>query len=415
MFGARTFPNWIGTLTAGSNIYGGSAVADSSGNIYVTGSNGTGGTTLYFQKLNSTGVIQFQKQLQTFADGVDIAIDTASNLYIANNEGSSNGIGVIKYDSSGTLQWQRKLVPAYNPNRTQGIAVDSSNNVYVVGTVVTTSGGRNDLFLAKYNSSGSLQWQRLINAASNNTTGSSIQVSSSGNVYVAGTAVPSSNFDMFVAKYDTSGTIQWQRSIDNSSSYDQGRSLAIDSSENVYVVGGTAFNAFVVTKLNTSGTLQWSRTLSATNADPCGSAVDSAGNVYLLGMNYVGPNQCILAKYNTSGTIQWQRSFTDIFFTSAVFNRLKITSSGSVLFVMAATVSTRDSQVVALVPSDGSKTGTYTIGSLSTTYAASSLTDAAGSFTATASSLTTSTPSLTDSATSLTESNTSFTQTTTLI
>ena len=408
-------PYLIGTLTSASQIYGKSAVADSSGNIYIAG----GDYSLYLnvQKLNPFGVIQWQKQLQYYGNGYDIAIDSASNVYIANTNGSPSGIGVVKYNSSGTLQWQKLLQTTYSTPYAYGIAVDGSDNVYVVGSSTMDAGGRRDIELAKYNSSGGLQWQRTL-FNSNTSDGYSIKVSSAGNVYIAATGVPSSTYDMLVAKYNTSGTIQWQRYIDASSTTEFGRSIAIDSSENVYVIGEGYSPAycFIVAKLDTSGTLQWSRTLTTgTTKTANGAAVDSSGNIYITGIDYSSPFLWITAKYNTSGVIQWQRSFTNLRNSSSTYNRLKVDSKNALLLVADATISGTDNQVLLRFPSDGSKTGSYTVGAFSTTYAASSLTDASGSFTASPSAFTAASSSLTDTSSTMTEVTTSFTATTTLI
>lgn len=409
-------PYLIGTMTSAGQIYGKSAVADSSGNIYIAG--GDYSLYLYVQKLNPFGVIQWQKQLQYYGNGYDIAIDSASNVYIANANTSPYGLGLVKYNSSGTLQWQRLLQSPYAGSKCSGVAVDGSDNVYIVGSAAVDPSGRVDVQLAKYNSSGTLLWQRTL-FNTNNSDGYSIKVSSAGTVYIAATGVPSSTYDMLVAKYTTNGSIQWQRYIDNSSTTESGRSIAIDSSENVYVIGDGYSPAycFIVAKLDTSGTLQWSRTLTTTSATKTanGAAVDSSGNIYITGIDYSSPNLWVTAKYNTSGVIQWQRSFTNLLQSSTAYNRLKVDSKNALLSVADATISGTASQVLLRFPSDGSKTGSYTVGAFSTTYAASSLTAASGSFTASPSALTAASSSLTDTSTTLTEVTTSFTATTTLI
>ena len=88
---------------------------------------------------------------------------------------------IAKYNSSGVIQWQRYLGGS-NRDEGQGIAVDSSGNVYVVGTIISSGG---DFIIAKYNTSGSSSMARSL-GGSGDHRGFDIAVDSSGNVYVTG-------------------------------------------------------------------------------------------------------------------------------------------------------------------------------------------------------------------------------------
>ena len=153
-----------------------------------------------------------------------MAISTTINILIA------------KYNSSGTIQWQRKIVgDGSDSDYGRGIALDSSDNVYITGKIHNLSGGIGvgSLFLAKYNSSGTIQWQNRLNTDTNQgAEGYGMAIDSSGNIYVAGYDQVSN--DMLIAKYDTSGTIQWQRRLGGTGAQLAG-GIAVDSSNNVYV------------------------------------------------------------------------------------------------------------------------------------------------------------------------------------
>ena len=71
-----------------------------------------------------------------------------------------------------------------------GVATDSSGNVYVTGVTFggldwNTSAGANDLFVVKYNSSGTKQWTEQLGSESTDTA-NGVATDSSGNVYLAG-------------------------------------------------------------------------------------------------------------------------------------------------------------------------------------------------------------------------------------
>ena len=67
--------------------------------------------------------------------GEDVAVDSAGNSYIvatsSSVSGGANHVLIVKYDTSGVIQWQRTLGSG-NGNLGSKIAIDSSSNVYVI-------------------------------------------------------------------------------------------------------------------------------------------------------------------------------------------------------------------------------------------------------------------------------------------
>jgi hypothetical protein len=126
-------------------------------------------------KYNSSGTKQWTKQLGSsstdYANGV--AVDSSGNVYATGHtwgglDGSNAGAGngstdliVVKYNSSGTKQWTKQLGSSWY-DWAEGVAVDSSDNIYVTGWTRgdldgNSSAGGSDLFVVKYNSSGERQ------------------------------------------------------------------------------------------------------------------------------------------------------------------------------------------------------------------------------------------------------------------
>ena len=79
------------------------------------------------------------------------------------------------------------------------------------------------------------QWQHVLE--NGQAQGNGITIDSSNNIYVCGKSRYFGSDDMYVAKYNTSGTIQWQRRIGNNTNSEQANSVAVDSQGNVYLVG----------------------------------------------------------------------------------------------------------------------------------------------------------------------------------
>ncbi|KKK92161.1 hypothetical protein LCGC14_2705720, partial [marine sediment metagenome] len=67
----------------------------------------------------------------------------------------------------------------------RGVAVDSSDNVYVAGGTDSFGAGQDDIFLVKYDSSGVHQWNLTWGGITEDYS-MGVAVDSSDNVYVAG-------------------------------------------------------------------------------------------------------------------------------------------------------------------------------------------------------------------------------------
>lgn len=418
--GAQVAGNWIATLggaSTGEYWYG--VGVDSSGNVYAAGEASQNASDCLIAKYNAAGVIQWQRSLgdaSIYQSASAIAVDSSGNAHIVGYASNSGNIVVAKYNSSGTIQWQRTLNGSAD-DYGAGITVDSSGNVYITGYTASQGAGDTDALIVKYNSSGTLQWQRSLGGTSSDS-GTAIAIDSSGNVYIAGYTRPdpSAAVNCLLAKYDSSGTIQWQRSLGEVGA-DLAYGVAVDSSSNVYICGytnsqGAGSDDLLVAKYNSSGTLQWQRSLGgASNEYGQGIAVDSSNNVYVTGgtnSQGAGGNDFLIAKYNSSGTIQWQRSLGT---TGANYgNAIAVDNSGNI-YVAGYTSGNANDALIAKLPDDGSKTGTY--GSF--VYAATTLTDAARTLTSATTSLTDAARTLTDAAGTLTDASTSFTSTTTTL
>jgi hypothetical protein len=306
-------PLWARRLGGTGNDAARSVSTDSSGNVIVTGDYGSNPLNIFA------------------ADGTTVSFTLA-------NSGSQDSF-VVKYDSSGTPLWARRLSGTSNEIILL-VSVDSSGNIVVAGyyssnplnifaadgtTVSFTlaNSGGNDTFVVKYDSSGTPLWARRLGG-----TGAdfpvSVSVDSSGNVIVTGdyqtnplnifaadgttvsfTLANSGSQDSFVVKYDSSGTPLWARRLGGTGT-DLIRSVSVDSSGNIVVAGyyssnplnifaadGTTVSftlansggndAFVV-KYDSSGTPLWARRLGGTGADRANSvSVDSSGNVIVTG------------------------------------------------------------------------------------------------------------------------------------
>lgn len=413
--------DFLGVLSAsGRALFGNDIVVDSVGNMYVVGQDlksDFSDSRLYLAKFNSSGALIWQRNLGSIGNelGYDIILDSSNNIYVtgATRVSSLDYMLLAKYDSSGVIQWQRRLgIASGGGINSRGVAVDSSGNVYICGLQYDASYNETHI-LAKYDASGSILWQRQLPNPSGSNNAFAVAVDSSGNVYTCGASYDGTN-RLLLVKYNSSGTLQWQRLLGGTQGA-YGFGVSIDVTGNVYVCGyidlsqGTFNWQIFVAKYDSSGNVQWQRTLNAAGGDyGYDITVDANSNVYVAGVTPSGGfNIACIAKYNTSGTLQWQRQFS-IDSTNVSFSGIAVDAGGNPHAIGTININGYF-LFVAKIPTDGSKTGTYTVGGYSITYSAAALTASTQNYTSSTSSFSSSASSLTASTTTISESAASYT------
>ena len=164
--GSHAWSRAFTSNSSGSEYFLGMDV-DSSGNVYAVGwcnnsSFTNGSNDAIIVKYDTDGNLQWQRSLghNSTDRSYEVHIDSSDNIFIVGNTTQSgNGyVFVAKYNTSGTLQWQNSFgdsVETYG----YGITSDSSGNLYVCGPHFTAD-RKTSVF--KLNSSGTVQWARKI-------------------------------------------------------------------------------------------------------------------------------------------------------------------------------------------------------------------------------------------------------------
>ena len=270
-----------------------------------------------------------------------VAVDHSGNVYVAGWTDSSNfptlnasrgtmggnvDAFVAKWSGAGVMQYCTYLGGS-GADKALGIAVDSAGNAYVTGSTASpnfptvsplqvTLAGSQNAFLAKLNASGALVYGTYL-GGSGSDSGNAVAVDSSSNATVVGNTT-SANFpmhnayqstihglsDVFVARINTTGSGMLFSTFLGGSGNDYGTSVALDSSDAVYLTGSTTsmnfpvLNAYqsynnagqeaFVAKLSSTGSgLVYSTYLGGAGGSMgqtgSGIAVDGSGNAYVTG------------------------------------------------------------------------------------------------------------------------------------
>jgi len=388
--------SWATYFGGSTNQQGYGVATDGSGNVYISGNTsstssiatsgayqtiyGGGSYDAFLVKFNSSGAIQWATYFG--GSGIDygtgVATDGSGNVYMTGYTGSSSAIAtsgayqttfggsedvfLVKFNSSGAIQWAT-YYGGSGVDEAFAATTDGSGNVYITGysasasaiatsgAYQTTFGGGNDAFLAKFNNSGAIQWATYY-GGSTTDAGTGVAIDGSGNVFIVGYTYSSSAIatsgayqttyggacDGFLAKFNSSGAIQWGTYFGGSGT-DYGEGVASDGSGNVYINGQTSSvsgiatsgayqTAFVSTseddflaKFNNSGAIQWATYYGGSGGNlGYGVATDGSANIYITGYTssasgiatsgayqtaYGGVDDAFLADFNTSGALQW--------------------------------------------------------------------------------------------------------------
>ncbi len=225
----------------------------------------------------------------------------------------------------------------------EGVALDPSGNMYVTGYVDRLCCDSLDSFLLKFNSNGSLLWQRkwLVNTSyfayfSTNR----VVADASGNVYVSGYTHGNAagdplfgDLDAALMKFDTNGNLLWQRRWGGNST-DYAAGIALAPSGEVYVVGSTrSFDSYqggFILKLSSNGSLLWQSLWGqGLNVFLTGVSVIPSGEFFVSGFS--GSNQnAVLLKFDSDGNLEWEKMWGAYGMYSVDLTAVSADSSGNV-------------------------------------------------------------------------------------
>ncbi|EMO86166.1 SBBP repeat-containing protein [Leptospira santarosai] len=243
-------------------------------------------------------------------------------------------------------EWTRLLGTSSSGGlQSNSITSDSSNNVYVTGQASGNFDGQAltgvyDLFVTKFNSSGSKQWTRLMGVAGDQTTAYGISSDTNGNIYTVGvtngaldgeTFIGSPDFadrNLFIVKFDSNGNKLWTRLLGIAAGGKaSATSVVSDTIGNIFVAGssdsgldGQTFagggTGYFIVKYNSAGAKQWTKLYAGPS--PSGIIYDNSnGTIYLVGatLNMTtmdgipvsGTNDSFLIQFDNNGNRIWTK------------------------------------------------------------------------------------------------------------
>ncbi|HEY3387371.1 MAG TPA: hypothetical protein VGK46_12725, partial [Saprospiraceae bacterium] len=354
--------NWAYSTGAGGSSAATDMVTDADGNIFLTGNfqnsidfdpdndlhilSSTGADDIFISKTSPSGEVLWAERIGgTGTDqALSMAMDQEGNVIVT---GSFHGTAdfdpgpnvyplsasvdgdafIAKLDENGDFLWAVKIT-GNGFNEIRSVKTDGTNNIFVSGlfentadfdptdgTLLQSSKGLEDIFLAKYTPDGQLIWVHGIGGAGSDV-GRALTVTLTGQVWVAGHFSESVDFnpnsddatltaqgleDIFVATYSGQGNYIRALRIGGNQD-DEVNGMHMDASGNILLTGmfrevvdfnPSTFTAFMgskggddgyVVKLTSSGTFVWARSFGGEDHDKgIDISADIHGNILVSG------------------------------------------------------------------------------------------------------------------------------------
>lgn len=307
------------------------------GNVYVAGSSeqlfaGNTNRDYVIIQYSNAGIQNWVQRFDRVSGGrdevLDLTVDPAGNCIVTgrSSNGSDDDYVTRKYSAAGSLVWSQIFDRGNGDDRATAITADIDANIIVTGRS-ENSDGDDDYYTIKYNSGGTVRWQKVYaGPSSGNDRALCIASDFNKGIYISGQSDtdPSAitDYDIVSLKYDSSGNLQFTRFDVGAAQQDDIPSrITVDINNNLYITGksdvdpSTATNNdFITVMYDASGVRQWSNTFNGTrNASDIASdvIVDFAGNIVLVGgvENLGSQKDGALIEYDATGATVFNKSF----------------------------------------------------------------------------------------------------------
>jgi hypothetical protein len=283
-----------------------------------------------------------------------------------------NDIFVSKMDASGNFIWAISMgSPNFDYGQSIAIDLSGSGDILVTGSISDSvdfdpgpgvynvvSSGFDDIFVARYDSSGNFIWVRSVGAWGSQEGRCIVVDPFGGNIYVSGNFAQTVDFDPgpaifnltssgyddgYILKLDPSGNLIWAKAL-NGTNDNYCPSIAIEpGSAHFYITGGfsstvdfdpnsSVYNAsssglidIFISKLDSAGNLVWVKSMGSSDNDFGFSITVNESAVYVTGMftntvdfdpgigvatlTSAGDNDIYVSKLDTAGNYLWTKRF----------------------------------------------------------------------------------------------------------
>ena len=275
----------------------------SSNNFDVSGN--TGETDAWVVKLSNLGVIEWQKTIGGSGTDFETSIEqTTDGGYILSGYANSTdgiftsgaGCFIIKLNSTGVIQWQKMISTVGSfMNRVK----QTSDGGFIAAGFLNVSSTNTDYQIVKLNSLGTIEWQKYYGGSSFDFANDIQQTTDGGFIVTGYTSSTDNNVtqnngldDAWILKLNNLGDLQWQKCFGGSDKEDavsiqqtiDGGYVACGytKSNDGMVTGYQGADDFWILKISNVGNLLWQKTLGGNNRDRASCIRQTTDNGFIV-------------------------------------------------------------------------------------------------------------------------------------
>lgn len=301
----------------------------------------TAPTIVWQKSLGGSGEDKASNAFSTPDGGYIVAGSSNSNDGDVSGNHGGYDVWLVKLDYNGNKQWQKSLGGS-GDEEFYGLNLQlAGDGGYIVGvssnsrdgdvTGYQSSGGGGDIWIAKLDSLGNIQWNKCYGGPNGDQIGfNGLQSTNDGGYIIAGFTFNTPSVDILVIKINNSGDVQWQKTYGGSGT-DFGN-VVRQTADGGYIVAGEStsangnatfnhggFDSWVL-KLDSNGNLQWQKSYGGSQDESNTFAIDkTADGGYILAApsnsndgdvsgNHGEDDFCVY-KLDGVGNIQWQKCY----------------------------------------------------------------------------------------------------------
>lgn len=347
---AQTFTNkvWSHTFGTPDTFAIASSAIGLNGNIANVGNTMTAGghTDVIVTLFDTDGLQLWQQTLGGTATGNDygiaVRVDASGDVIVASmvqNTGTGQDIAIAKYKSTGTLDWYQEWNgPDSLDDFPVAIAVDGNGDIYVAGASKDST-TLEDYVVLRYSSSGSLIWTAGYNYNNLQDYAASLVLDNNGNPVVTGASANSATaWDYATIIFDKSSGAQIavNRVGFPGIGIDEPSAIAKDAAGNIVVVGSADSNGnknIKIARFSPQLALLWTQSFDGAGLEDKGLSigVTDSGHIYIAGYTERSASvyDFITLKYDSTGSLLWSQDYRSaVPGGSARASQLAVTANG---------------------------------------------------------------------------------------
>lgn len=241
------------------------------------------GTDFWVVKMNSTGIIEWNKTYHNIADeyGAKLLQTSDEGFVLVGTADTwvSNQGWVVKIYENGSTDWSQTY-GGLGSERIRAIIIDPEGNFVIAGEKESYPSGVEDYWLFRINSTtGTVLWERTYNLSIHDSANDLLQTVDGG-FLIGGEIYNSATYDrnMWVVKTDENGTEEWNHTYGHE--YDDSVEVLVQTDDSGYALAGYTFSVnegggvdIWLVKIDSNGNEEWNLTYG-------GSGYESVNAIY---------------------------------------------------------------------------------------------------------------------------------------